>query len=282
MVESTIPNQPSIDTYKQQAYEATNQAGDLQTSAPGLLSQLKQNLVGIFAKDNPLIQERNTALSNYMSAASQSRADVLPGAMPTVEGRPLTLSPTQQDAITTARMSSAFAPLAGWNEILKGMYGNIGDIVSGAGNIYGNAITGVQNRASSLIDLYKTAVDEARVAQGTGSFGSDPVFQAILSSLLGGGMGPANAQQPSIDDIFSTQETQPQETATQQLARTAPTPSQLGGVGLFGSQLPQVNFAQPSNISGLDQYLRPAVNSGLTLGVPTSPFAGLKLSIPGL
>lgn len=183
--QNTAQSAPS-DQYRQQAYESTDRLSSMQTSAPKLLTELKQNLVNIFAKDNPLIGARNTALADYLSTASQSRADVLPGNMPQVEGRALTLSPTQQNAITTSRLSASLAPLAGYNEILKGMYGNIGDLVQGAGGIYENALNAEQTRTSNLMKLYELAASEEaskRAASAAGSGGFD--INAILAALQG-------------------------------------------------------------------------------------------------
>lgn len=180
-----------IPTLRSDAYNATQQTADMQASAPGLLSQLKQNLVGIFSKDNPIIGARNTALSDYLSENANTRASMLPantGDVPGIAGRPLTYSPTQQDAITTSRNAAALAPLAGYNEILKGMFGNIGDLVQNAGGIYQSTIQGNATRAAGLMDLYKQAVQEDQfnrqlAASRANAGGYD--IESIIKSLRG-------------------------------------------------------------------------------------------------
>ncbi len=281
------PIQPatgSSEQYRNEAYNATNEVSNLQTSAPSLLNQLKENLTGIFAKDNPLIGARNDSLANYMSAATKSRAEVLPQYMPSVEGRSLTLSPTQQDALTTARMASAFAPLAGYNEILKGMYGNIGDLVNNAGNIYSTSISAAQNRASSLMDLYKTAVadeDARRQASAKSAAGSGGVdIASILASLgMGGAAGGEMGAGPggSLDDFFGDtpgQEAGPAQgnQINQLLAKYGP---QYGPEALtaYANTLPGSGYgALAYPIKGVyDYYGRPS---------PTSMIDAIK-SIPG-
>jgi hypothetical protein len=172
----------SFDSLKQNAYDTSSNVSQMESDAPSLLSQLKQNLVGIFTKDNPVIGARDAALTDYLKTPSQTRADILPSNMPTVEGRNLTLSPTQQDSIVSGRKAAAFAPLAGYNEILKAMYGNIGDMVQGAGGIYDSTLKSEQNKAANALDLYRSAISEySATHQGGGGSGIDlaSIIQAI-------------------------------------------------------------------------------------------------------
>lgn len=195
---------PDINSLREQAYTVANQTADLQGSVQPMLNQLKQNLVGIFAKDNPLIGARNDALTGYLSSNANTRASLLPGGMPQIEGRSLALSPTQQDAIVSTRNAAALAPLAGYNEILKGMYGNIGDLVNSAGNIYGSTIQSNATRAGSIMDLYKQAVAEDQFKQQMSAEqqksrqASQPLIDpALLASLLGNGQ--QGGQSGSLD-----------------------------------------------------------------------------------
>ena len=213
----------NLDEFRTNAYTAGSNVGSMQTSAPSLLSQLKQNLVGIFAKDNPMMTAREQSLQDYMSTATKSRADVLPSNMPSVEGRPLALSPTQQDAITSSRNAAAMAPLAGWNEILKGMYGNIGDMVSGAGDIYKSSLAGEQQNATNLLNLYKAAIDEQNArtaATSSGTSGLD--IAALLAEITGAQQESQAKNQADIDAIlkaiYSTGEAAPAK-------KPSPTPS---------------------------------------------------------
>jgi hypothetical protein len=176
--------------------------------APNLLSELKQNLVGIFSKDNPVMKARETALSDYLSTPQRARADMLPPNMAMIEGRNLALSPTQQDAIVGSRSAAALAPLAGLNEMLKAQYGNIGEMVQGAGSIYDSTMKNAQSNAANLMQLYKMAADEedaaaARKAASAGSQGLD------LASIMAMIRGEDPTMGANVDDFYGTPDANP-------------------------------------------------------------------------
>lgn len=189
----------NLDTLKSNAYTAASQANDISANAPSMLQSLKQNLVGIFSKDNPVMGARETALADYLSTPQRARADLLPTNMPLIEGRNLTLSPTQQDAIVASRNAAALAPLAGLNEIIKAQYGNIGDIVQGAAGIYDATSRNAQNNATNLLNLYKAAIDEyqAKKAAASGSGGLLGDNLAAILSLIRGDLGVNTGQDPN-------------------------------------------------------------------------------------
>lgn len=198
---------PSTDlnTLKNNAYTASQNVSNLTADAPSLLGQLKQNLVGIFAK-NPILQDRNTALSDYLATPNNTRAELLN--MPSINGRPVTMSPTQQDAIVSSRNAAAFAPLAGLNEIIKGQYGTIGDLVGNAGSIYDSTIKGAQQNASNLLDLYKTAISEMQARASVANAGGFDLPSILAELRKSQGVDTSNI--PSLDSIFgSTTQSKP-------------------------------------------------------------------------
>ena len=170
----------SLQPLQQQIGQTSGQAASLAEGTPGLLQQLKSNLTSIFAKDNPLIAARGTALQDFLNASSQSRVATLPQNLPTVEGSQLNLSPTQQNAITTARESAALAPLAGLNQIITGIYGNIPQMVQNAAGIYQAQVQAAQLRASQLQQQYENAFQELLQQEKVRQFN-------IQESRLGGG-----------------------------------------------------------------------------------------------
>lgn len=198
-----------LPTLRSDAYNATSQVADMQSQAPGLLTQLKQNLVGIFAKDNPIIDARNGALTDYLSSNAKTRAELLPtnqGSVPGIEGRAMTYSPTQQDAIVSSRQAATLAPLAGWNEILKGMYGNIGDLVQGAGAMYDSTIKSNATRAQGLMDLYKQAVQEDQFnreleLRRKTAAGGDGIDLASIIAAIQGATGTNTPQRPPLSSF---------------------------------------------------------------------------------
>lgn len=179
---------PNLDQYRTSATSAANDASSLQADVPGLLSSLKQNLTSIFSKDNPMIQARDTALQDYLNEPSKTRASLLPSNLPTVAGSNLNLSPTQQQAIVTARNNAAFVPLMGLNQSIVSQYGNIGDIIQGAAATYAAQQQAAQQKAANALDMYKAAMAEVqgnKPAAGSGSSGLGSDISSILSSILG-------------------------------------------------------------------------------------------------
>lgn len=268
-------NPSNLDELRTNAYNAGNSAAGMTADAPGLLQSLRQNLVGIFSKDNPLIQERNNALADYLSENSATRASLLPSAagdVPGIAGRPLTYSPTQQDAITTARSSAALAPLAGYNEILKGMYGSIGDLVKNAGDLYTGRITAAQQNASNLLDLYKSAISQYS-AEKSGSSGGGIDLSSILA-LIQAMNGNGNQPSTSIDDIFALP-TKPLTTA-EQIARIHLDPNAVKQVAGLTSPTnsPSASFAPPKASKPAATTpaikIQPGTKSGLKYNLPLS------------
>src|SRR3990167_1216253 len=154
------------------ATSASESAAKLQESIPGLLQGLKQNLVSIYQKDNPLVQQRTGLLESYLNAPDQARASYLPANQPMVEGSPLNFSPTQLQAMVSSKQNAALAPLLGVNQMINAQYGNIGDIVGNAGDIYKSQLVGEQQFQQQ----------ESRLTKASGSGGFDP--SAILAAIL--------------------------------------------------------------------------------------------------
>lgn len=166
------------------------QSTKLQESLPGLLSGLKQNLSSIFSKDNPMIQAREGALSNYLSSADNARAEFLPYDQPIIEGQRLNYSPTQLNSMVSSRQSAALAPLLGLNQSIVSQYGNLGDILSNASTLYQSQIEAAKQRAAVAQQAFTNALAqekesrEGRTAAGSG-FGDLSSILALLG--LGGG-----------------------------------------------------------------------------------------------
>lgn len=169
------------NTLQSQAMAASNDVGRLQSSAPTLINELKKNLVSIYAKDNPIMQARDAALSDFLSTPARARADMLPTNMAQIEGRNLTLSPTQQNAITTSRSSAALAPLMGLNQIVQAGYGSIGDIIGNAASLYEGELGAAKTRADSLMDFYKESLADQRAKSASSGMGDS--LAAILAQL---------------------------------------------------------------------------------------------------
>lgn len=165
------------------AEQATQRVSQLEQNAPEMLRNLKSNLTSIFAKDNPLIQAREGALSDFLAAPSRARADMLPSNLPVVAGSNLNLSPTQLSAVENSRTAAAFAPLSSLNQLIVGQYGNLGDILKGAASQYQAQVDAARTAATGAQNLYTSAIDEYNARKPSGS-GFDSSTLALLLSLL--------------------------------------------------------------------------------------------------
>lgn len=185
------------------AQAASSELANLQTSVPGMLRDLKSSLTSIYAKDNPLIQARDEALSRFLSGGDVARAELLPQNLPQVAGSPLTLSPTQQNAIVSSRQAANLAPLLGLNQAVVAGYGNIGDIVSGAADIYQAQIGAAKTKLDTALSLYQQGIAEYNAATArqeadrkaqTGEI--DPTVAALLQAILQGQQQPTDTRPP--------------------------------------------------------------------------------------
>lgn len=278
----------NLDTLKGNAYSAMGQANDISANSSSMLTQLKQNLVGIFSKDNPLMGARETALSDYLSTPQRARADLLPTNMPMIEGRNLTLSPTQQDAIVSSRNAAALAPLAGLNEIIKAQYGNIGDIVQGAASIYDTTGRNAQNNATNLLNLYKAAIDEysAKKAAASGSGGILGGDLASILALIRGEVGIGQDPEALAASIYGTGKTTTKKTTSKTIDpkswSTTPAANTGPSIASFpGGPVVQGTGSNPfmDYISGLT--LKPQKKTtGLNIaGQSSNPLVGLGLNL---
>lgn len=246
-----------IATARSNAQSTTESAAKLQESIPGLLQGLRQNLVSIYQKDNPLVQGRTQALESYLSAPDQARASYLPANQPQVEGSPLNFSPTQLQAMVSSRQAAALAPLLGLNQMINAQYGNIGDIVGNAGNIYQAQLGAAQTRAQSAQQAYQQAlaidqfnrefaekqrqfdISEARLRKSGGG-GFDP--SAILAAILNQNQQQSTqGQRPPLESFDISEETNTQRAPIQQQIPALP---QAG-----------FSFGLPSGSSGIKERL---------------------------
>lgn len=191
----------NLDELRTNAQQGVTDVANLEQSVPGLLAGLKQNLTSIFSKDNPLIQQRESLLSNYLSTPERTAASLLPSNMPTVAGSPLNLSPTQQSAIDASRSAAAFAPLASLNNLIVGQYGNIGDILSNAAALYQGQVEAAKTRSTGFLDLYKQAIAEEKNRQDAAtSVGIQGDIASIIAALQQGQTGG----QKNVDDFLDS------------------------------------------------------------------------------
>ena len=108
-----------LSNLQQQSQQAYQQAMDLTKQLPQTLRDLTNNLNKTFSTNNPLMQQRTGMMEDYLASADKARAEYL------ASGK--AYSPTQLQAMTSARQAAALAPLAGINQQIVGQAGGIQD-----------------------------------------------------------------------------------------------------------------------------------------------------------
>ncbi len=239
---------------------ATERVASLEQNAPEMLKNLKSNLTSIFSKNNPLIQQREQALSTFLATPTATRASTLPANLPQVAGSNLNLSPTQLASVEGGRTAAALAPLASLNNLIVGQYGNIGDILQGAASTYESQINAARTRAAGALDLYKqlAELEKSKVSAGGG-----------LGDLLSLFSQFFNQQQPQLDVQSANDfwEEVPDETISQPpINYTAPLNWQQG---IVEGILPGTQYANPNAFPPLPTGLQnKRVEPKTKLGLP--------------
>jgi hypothetical protein len=187
----------SLDPLKEAASTATTNYATAVESAPSLLQQLQKNLTTLFTTDNPILEERNTSLADYLSAGANARSDILTGNLPTVEGSALTLSPTQQNAIVSGRKAAALAKLIGLNQAVTGIYGNMSSTVENTGDLYQSLLAGEKTKAELAQQTYKDAFSELTQKEQLR-------LQELSTMLSASGAGTATGRAESVLNNVAT------------------------------------------------------------------------------
>ena len=166
-------------------FNAADKAISFTEHLPDLAQKLREALTTKFSTNNPLFAQRESAQQEFLNAPSKARADI--STMQQTSGVPL--SPTQQESITSARRSAAFAPLSSANLMLGSAFGGLEGIIKSGTEAFTSAAEAKTKRADLLSELRKQnletefknkqlALDFAKLNKGTGSDGLS------LSNLL--------------------------------------------------------------------------------------------------
>ncbi len=265
---------PNLTQLQQQAKSAAGDVANLTAGAPGLLQDLKANLTSIFSKNiaNPLGgsgtlgEARGQALADFLSTPARARAEFLPTNLPMIEGSNLNLSPTQQNAITTSRRSAALAPLAGLNQIITGLFGNVPGIVGEAGDVFQSQVQAGELRAGSAQQAFQNALSLARDEEARRQF---DVQESRLGRDSGGGLSEALLQILSQSGILGGQDGRPGLESFEELTSlNLPSTGTLGVPGLTTEASPGLQFNPPTN-------QRPPSSGLLAGGFGGSPLGSL-------
>ncbi|OGO14261.1 MAG: hypothetical protein A2Y53_03905 [Chloroflexi bacterium RBG_16_47_49] len=172
-------------------FNASNQAISFREQLPDLEQKLREALITKF-QGNPLFTQREQAQQGFLNAPSQARADI--SQMQQTSGVPL--SPTQQEAITSARRSAAFAPLSSANLLLGGAFGGLEGIVGSGVKAFESA-AGAQTERANLMNQMRQQEIERQFKERELALKSTGSNQPSLSQLL----AIANYMKPTAGQV---------------------------------------------------------------------------------
>lgn len=135
-------------------FDTASKAISFTEQLPSLTQKLREALTGKFS-ESPLFGQRETAMQGFLNAPSQSRADISQRQKET--GVPL--APTQQQAITSARRSAAYAPLDTSSLLLSSAFGGLEDIIGQGVQAFQAASEAQTQKANLMQQLYQTELD---------------------------------------------------------------------------------------------------------------------------
>lgn len=174
---SGLFNNPALAQAQNQYQQASQQALSSEQQDYTLPQMLRDALNKKFSTDNPLVQNRESALQNYLQSIPQSQASVLPQ-----NNNGVILDPIQQANLIQARQGAALAPLATSNYLLGLSTGGIGDVISAAAAAHQGQTKGLQGRAelarqsytdilSQLSQRAQLAMEQAKQLESMREFG---------------------------------------------------------------------------------------------------------------
>lgn len=168
-------NDPSLQTAQT---AATNASSAYQTAAANdvsLPTMLRQALMDKFTNNNPLINDLNSAQTNYLNVAKSAPNSVLPE-----NNGGHIFNPIQQEDLINQRKTAALSPVMLLNTLLGLQTGGIGNIIDATSKASQAKVTGLKGAAdtaqqtyANLLDLLKskssTALEEQKLGLQYGS-----------------------------------------------------------------------------------------------------------------
>ena len=145
------------------------QAGELATKATTLPDLVGSALRQKFGEENPLIQQRGTALQDYLTAGERAQTGLLPQNAPggTV------FSPTERRELVSKEQAAAVTPLVNLNTIIGQAYGGIQNITDAATRAYQAQVQTAQGAAGQARQGYQDVLNEYMQRQQLGLQGRE-------------------------------------------------------------------------------------------------------------
>jgi hypothetical protein len=141
------------------AYEgASKTATTAEVAGYSLPDQLRSALNAKFSKDNPMVQDRESALTNYLNTTTSAPLSVTPTSAGGTS--PVILNPLQQADLIQRKKSSALSGLTTANDLLGLATGGVNNIVDSASRAYQGQVAQKQGAAKIAGDSYTSLLNE--------------------------------------------------------------------------------------------------------------------------
>lgn len=186
---------PDVTQARNTANQTQQAYSNAQAEGMTLPQRLTEALNKKFSTNNPMVQQREGQLNNYLNVLDTSQSSVLPE-----NNNGTIFSPIQQANLINSRRNAAFTPLTTTNYLLGLEQGGIGDVVDSVGRAYGADVQRMQGQAeaarNNYLDVYGLAKDKAAyAAQALADAESKRRWEAEFNKPSGSGGGS------SIDGI---------------------------------------------------------------------------------
>jgi len=182
---------PDVTQARNTANQTQQAYSNAQAEGMTLPQRLTEALNKKFSTNNPMVQQREGQLNNYLNVLDTSQSSVLPE-----NNNGTIFSPIQQANLINSRRNAAFTPLTTTNYLLGLEQGGIGDVVDSVGRAYGADVQRMQGQAeaarNNYLDVYGLAKDKAAyAAQALADAESKRRWEAEFKkpSGSGGGLG---------------------------------------------------------------------------------------------
>lgn len=146
---------PNLPVLQQKAEGSANQAGQYQSAADLLPSQLKQAIEEKLNYNQDLTKQLGTAQANYFAAPSAARNQYQDIA-----------NPFEREQLVSQATANAYAPYTTLSQILSQRQGNINDIVNAGTGSFNSAVNAQQNQSNMDQTAYQNALQLAEFLYG--------------------------------------------------------------------------------------------------------------------
>lgn len=168
-----------LDRLRKKAQSEGEMLGEVTESALTLPDMLRESLTRKLSRDDPIIKQRESALSNFLSSADRARAEFSP------QQQDVVLSPTQQRALVSSRRASALTPLASLNDIMAARGMGLENIIGSTGRAAQAEVQRQQLRSQAAQQAFSNLISQKQLQlqQAKAAAEKEDVEENVLSAV---------------------------------------------------------------------------------------------------